>query len=85
MEIDIADITAMEGSVAKELQGLKNDRIMTERAVASQQNRWASNLTGAMGNDINDVLSGKKKVKVPLGLKIKYCFNNIIDILSRII
>jgi hypothetical protein len=85
MEIDITDITGREGSITKELQGLKNDIAMTERAVASQQSRWASNLTGNMGEDINAVLSGKKKVKVPLKLKIKYTFNNIIDILSRIV
>ena len=84
MEIDISSLSS-RNDVTGELDALKNDRMMTDRAVASQQNRWQMNLQGAMGNDINDVLSGKVKVNVPFKLKLKYYFNKIIDILVRIV
>ena len=47
----------------RELRMLNNDKKMTERAVDSEKNRWAEMLKGSMGNDINDVLSGKVKIK----------------------
>ncbi len=48
----------------RELRGWKNDKIMTERAVDFEKNRWADLIKGEMGNDIDDVLSGKKKVRL---------------------
>ena len=47
----------------REVRMLNNDKKMTERAVESEKNRWAELLKGEMGNDINDVLSGKVKIK----------------------
>ena len=49
--------------LSRELRMLNNDKKMTERAVDSEKNRWAEKLKGEMGNDINDVLSGKIKIK----------------------
>lgn len=85
MEISLTDITSRDSTLSGELQGLKNDIKMTERAVASQQNRWAENLRGTMGDDINDVLSGKKKVTVPFKLKVKYKLDKIINTILRVI
>ena len=48
-----------------ELRMLNNDRRMTERAVDSEKNRWAEMLRGEVGNDMNDILSGKKKIESP--------------------
>ena len=45
----------------RELRGWKNDKLMTERAVESEKNRWAEMLKGELGQDIKDVVSGKKK------------------------
>jgi hypothetical protein len=56
----------------RELRGWKNDKIMTERAVESEKNRWAEMLKGSVGEDIKDVLSGKKKVKLTLNEVINY-------------
>ena len=56
----------------RELRGWKNDKIMTERAVESEKNRWAEMLKGSVGEDIKDVLSGKKKVKLTFNEVIKY-------------
>ncbi len=58
----------------RELRGLKNDKIMTERAVDSEKNRWAGLLKGEIGQDMKDVLSGKKKVKLSFKEKMNYRF-----------
>lgn len=65
----------------RELMGWKNDKLMTERAVDSEKNRWANMLRGSVGQDIKDVLSGKKKVKLAfnevLNYKLKFYKNKI--------
>ena len=61
-----------EYELNRELRGWKNDKIMTERAVESEKNRWAEMLKGSVGEDIKDVLSGKKKVKLTFNEVIKY-------------
>lgn len=56
----------------RELRGWKNDKIMTERAVESERNRWANMLKGSVGQDMKDVLSGKKKVKLTFREVVNY-------------
>jgi hypothetical protein len=55
--------------------------MMTERAVEFERNKWAELLKGSMGEDIKDVLSGKKKVKLTfnevLNYKLKFYKNKI--------
>ncbi len=67
--------------LSRELRGWKNDKIMTERAVESEKNRWADMLKGNVGKDIKDVINGKKKVKLTfnevLNYKLKYYKNKI--------
>ena len=58
----------------KEKKILDNEKLMTERIIAGQQEVIAKQLLGDMGKDINDVLSGKVKVKLSLKEKIKYTF-----------
>ena len=62
----------MDYELTRELRGLKNDKLMTERAVESEKNRWAEILKGSTGQDIKDVLSGKKKVKLTFNEVINY-------------
>ena len=70
-----------EYELNRELRGWKNDKIMTERAVESEKNRWAEMLKGSVGEDIKDVLSGKKKVKLTfneiINYKLKFYKNKI--------
>jgi hypothetical protein len=47
---------------------------MTERAVNFEKNRWAELLKGEVGQDMKDVLSGKKKVKLSFKEKLYYTF-----------
>ncbi len=71
----------------RELRGWKNDKLMTERAVEFEKNRWAEMLKGSTGQDIKDVLSGKKKVKLTfnevINYKLKYYKNKIKKMLGK--
>lgn len=58
--------------LTRETRGLRNDKIMTERAVDYEKNRWAEMLRGNLGKDIDDVLSGKKKVRLTFNEVINY-------------
>ena len=65
----------MDSELYRELRGLHADRLMTERAVSSEQNRWAELLKGSIGQDMNDVLSGKKIVKFTKREIFRYKWN----------
>ena len=73
--------------LSRELRGWKNDKIMTERAVEFEKNRWANLLKGEIGKDIDDVLSGKKKVKLTfnevINYKLKFYKNKIKKMFSK--
>lgn len=68
----------------REKRALDNDRLMSRRAINFQQRRIAEELLGDMGKDMDDVLSGKVKVKLPLLMRIKYKINFWIDRLFKI-
>jgi hypothetical protein len=68
----------------REKRALDNDKLMTKRALEFQQNLMANELLGSMGNDINDVLSGKVKVKLSFWEKMKYKVNFWIDKLFKL-
>ena len=57
---------------------------MTERAVDSEKNRWAELLKGEIGQDMKDVLSGKKKVKLSFKEKMNYKFKYYKNKLKKI-
>lgn len=69
----------------KELRGLKNDQLMTERAVMTKQEEIAKKLHGEMGQDMIDVLNGRKKVKLSINEKIKYRVNRFFNKLFEIL
>ena len=68
----------------REKRALDNDKLMIKRALEFQQNLMANELLGSMGNDINDVLSGKVKVKLSFWEKMKYKVNFWIDKLFKL-
>ena len=69
----------------REKRALDNDRLMSRRAINFQQRRIAEELLGDMGKDMDDVLSGKVKVKLPLLMRIKYKINFWLDKLFKIL
>ena len=66
----------------REARGLKSDKIMTERAVNFEKNRWAELLKGEVGQDMKDVLSGKKYVKLTKWQKLRYKIDNFLNLFN---
>lgn len=71
--------------VSREFRELNNERILYKKVLESQQEKIAEQLKGEMGQDIKDVLSGKKVVKLSFlelaRYKIRYWVNRIFDVL----
>lgn len=63
----------------KELDGLKKDKLGYELELQSHQRNLLQELKGDMGKDIEDVLSGKVKVKVPFWQKVKYKIRYLLE------
>ena len=86
LDVQINDANYDDGvSLSRELRGLKNDRIMTERSIKSQQEMWVNLLNGGLGKDMTEVLEGKRKVTLPLSVRLKYKWNNFVNKLLKII
>lgn len=56
----------------REVRNLENDKKMSILAIKNEQEKMARMLRGSMGKDIDDVLSGKVKVKLSFFEKMKY-------------
>lgn len=67
----------------REKKALENDRLMSRRALNFQQRKIAQELLGDMGKDIDSVLSGKVKVKLPFLMGLRYKVNFWIDKLFK--
>lgn len=63
----------------KEMVGLKSDKNRYKIELLSEQDKIASMLSNGMGEDINNVLNGKVKVKLTLKEKIIRLFDRIIN------
>lgn len=86
LDVQINDANYDDGvSLSRELRGLKNDRIMTERSIKSQQEVWVNLLNGGLGKDMTEVLEGKRKVTLPLSIRLKYKWNNFVNKLLKLV
>ena len=65
--------------INKELKEIENDKRKFERELNFQRDMYANMLLNGMGDDINDVLSGKVKVKLTWKEKMKYTFRYVKD------
>lgn len=65
-------------NLEKEMSSLRGERKMNEVALKGYQHSLAEQLNSTMGQDINDVLSGKKKVKLSFWKKIKHKFDSFL-------
>lgn len=70
-------------SVNRELTTLKSEQKISEMALKGHQTAIANMLNGAMGKDMKEVLSGKKKVKLSPWRKIKYKFLYYLKMLTN--
>lgn len=66
--------------IMMEITSLKSERMMAQEALKSHQMQLAESLNGAMGKDIDDVLSGRKKVVLTKKQKLKYKINNFLKL-----
>lgn len=61
---------------------MEGEMKMNELALKGHQNMIAEQLRGSMGQDINDVLNGKKKVKLSFWTKLKNKFDKFLWIFN---
>jgi len=62
-------------NIQRELTSLESEKRIDKAALKSFQTTFAERLNGSMGKDMKDVLSGVKKVKLPLMKRIKHKIN----------
>jgi hypothetical protein len=67
----------MENSIelGRELRCLKNDKLMTERAIECQKRDVVEQLKGSMGEDMLAVLNGEKRIELGKLEKTKFKFS----------
>ena len=56
----------------REITTFESEKKMSSLAIRGYQNTISEQLRGSMGKDMNDVLSGKKKIKLTLWQKISF-------------
>ena len=59
-------------TINKELTAIKNDKIIFEHELSQHRDNIAFMLKNGMGEDMDDVLSGKKIVQIPFWDRVKY-------------
>lgn len=68
--------------IDRELTSLKSEKRMSEMAIRGYQSEIANKLNGAMGDDMMDVLSGKKYVKLTKWQKLRYKIDNFLNLFN---
>lgn len=68
--------------IDRELTSLKSEKRMSEMAIRGYQNEIANKLNGSMGDDMMDVLSGKKYVKLTKWQKLRYKIDNFLNLFN---
>lgn len=71
--------------LARELNEYKNEKEIFDTTLKNEQIRLANMLKGEMGKDIQDVLSGKTKVKLSWSKRCYYKIKNFFIRLFNII
>lgn len=65
--------------ISREIKEYNDEKKTFETALRNEQIKLAQMLKGEMGQDIQNVLSGKTKVKLPLLKRIKYSIKNFFN------
>ena len=68
-----------EFELNRELSGLKSDRIIYENELKNEREKMAYFLRNELGEDIDNVLNGKVKVKLSFKEKFKFKLKHFID------
>ena len=72
----------MDKAMSREIQTLESERRMDKLALKGHQWTIAQRLNGSMGQDMKDVLEGKKTVKISLWKRIKHKIDTLLWNLS---
>lgn len=70
---------SFEFNLDEELDKLKKEKKSLEMSLDNRKQEIANMLMSEMGKDIDDVLSGRKKVKLSFFERMKYNFRFYID------
>lgn len=74
----------MSYNLEAELKKLKNEKKIYEHQLKNHQKKMKILLETSMGNDINDVLDGKIKIKLSLKEKIMFKIKNFFFFIFKI-
>jgi hypothetical protein len=66
----------------RELISYESEKRMDSLALKGHQWNIANQLNGSMGKDMNDILTGKKKVEFTFWTKMKYAINNFLKMFN---
>ena len=66
----------------REVTTYNSEKKMDALELKGHQWNIAEQLKGSMGKDMNDVLSGKKKVKLTFWTKLRYSFDNFLSLFN---
>lgn len=72
----------MDSEYNREVTTYESEKRMDALALKGLQWNIAEQLKGTMGQDMNDVLSGKKKVKLTFWRKLKYRIDNFLSLFN---
>lgn len=68
----------MDKQLEREIISLNSEKKMAEAALKGHQWQMSQQLNGAMGQDMMDVLTGKKVVKFPFWKRVKNSINKFL-------
>lgn len=74
----------MRSELEREINLLESDRNASDKAIRSRMDSYSKMFQGEMGKDIDEVLSGRRRVKMAFREKMKYKIRYIIDTIFRI-
>ena len=71
----------MNYELNREIKELEKDRINYATELENERNKMSILLKGDMGKDIDDVLSGHKKIKISFFNKLKFKLNYYLNMI----
>lgn len=69
-------------SISAEITTLESERKMGATAIKASQTQLAERLKGSLGDDIDKVLSGERKVKFSLWQRIRYKIDKFLELFT---
>ena len=68
--------------ISREITTMNSEKKMDTLALKGLQWNIAEQLKGTMGQDMNEVLTGKKKVELTFWAKLRYKINNFLSLFN---